>query len=438
MESFVDEMKRYLGFTERDAALLRHLGPRMEKYFPEMSERFYAQLALHPNAARALTGGEAQVARLKLTLQQWAHGLFCGTYDEAYSGQRYQIGYRHVRIGIEQKYVISAMGNVRAFFSDCLLLEIPATDDRLRFASALSKILDLDLNLLCESYMHATVENLRSLNDQLERANRNLAEASRAKDEFLSHISHELRTPLNSVLGLTKLILDGLTNSPQEDRELLQDVFGSAQHLLGIVNDILDIGRIETGKLALRLESISLRRLLDSTVPLVAVQAAEKRLQLNDETLSVPLPMVRADEVRVRQVLLNLLTNAVKFTPQGSIALRVELPSNPGDPSKKTGQGFVRLLVEDTGIGIPSEKRDAVFNEFVQADPGRSQQFGGVGLGLAISRRLVDLMGGAIGLETGTGGQGTLVWFTLPVVESPLLTSPAPLAGAADTVPIRP
>ncbi len=122
VETFLEEMRRYLGFNEEEAALLGAFGPRMEKYLPEMSERFYSQIPHHPNAFRVFTGGAAQIARLKLTLQAWGMGLFCGIYDEAYARDRYQIGYRHVRIGLEQKYVISAMGIVRAFLSECLLL----------------------------------------------------------------------------------------------------------------------------------------------------------------------------------------------------------------------------------------------------------------------------------------------------------------------------
>jgi len=126
MESFIEEVKRYLGFTTQDMALLRQLGPRLEKHFPEMAERFYSQIPLHPNAFRVFTGGDIQMLRLKQTLQEWARGLFRGVYDEEYAAERYQIGYRHVRVGLEQKYVISAMGIVRAFLNERLLLEMPA------------------------------------------------------------------------------------------------------------------------------------------------------------------------------------------------------------------------------------------------------------------------------------------------------------------------
>lgn len=425
MESFIEEMKRYLGLGEEHARLLKKLGPRMEKYLPELAERFYAQIPLHPNAFRVFTGGDAQIEHLKGTLQDWARGLFSGVYDEDYAADRYQIGFHHVRIGVEQKYVISAMGIVRSYLYDCLLLEFPASDQRLRYAHALGKLLDLDLNLMCESYMHATLENLRTINEQLARANQELDEASRSKDEFLALVSHELRTPLNSVLGFTKLILDGLAKTPAEEKELLRDVFSSAQHLLGLVNDILDIGRIEAGKLSLRLQTLNPRPVLESSLALIAVQAVEKNLKLRDETTGLDLPRVRADEVRLRQVLLNLFMNAIKFTRQGSITLRAA-PSRP--------PGFLRVEVEDTGIGVPEARQEAVFEKFVQAESVHARRFQGSGLGLAISRKLVELMGGTIGLGKGSSGRGTLVWFTLPVAtESAAPDAEAEEHGAAST-----
>ena len=418
METFLEEMKRYIGFSEEDAKLLRQLGPRMEKYLPEMAERFYAQIPHHPDAERVFSEGQAQVNRLKGTLQHWARGLFCGVYDNSYEQLRYRIGQVHVRIGLEQKYVISAMGIVRAFLTECLLLEYQAGDVRLRYSRSLGKILDLDLNLMCQSYMEATTENLRLLNEQLERANKDLADLSRAKDEFLAHTSHELRTPLNSILGFTKLILDGFATDPNEQNELLRDVYASAQHLLGLVNDILDIGRIEAGRMSLQLEDIDPRQLLDSTLPLVTVQASEKRLDLRDETLGKELPWVRGDTVRLRQVLLNVLQNAVKFTHKGSVRIR----------ASKDGGQMLRIEVQDTGMGIAKEKQQALFHKFVQADPAASRRLGGTGLGLAISRRLVEMMGGRIGLESEGEGRGTKVWFTLPLARAGV-SQPAEVAG---------
>ncbi|MBI2818563.1 MAG: hypothetical protein HYX73_01160 [Acidobacteria bacterium] len=411
-------MKRYVGLTEQDARRLCSLGPRLEKYFPEMAERFYAQILHHPDASRVLVGGDAQIARLKQTLQEWARGLFRGVYDEEYASERSQIGHRHVHIGLEQKYVISAMGVVRAFLTECLRKEFPAGEDRHDYIILLHKILDLDLNLMCESYMHATLDKLQSLNRQLEAANRELRDASRSKDEFLVHVSHELRTPLNSILGFSKLILDGLCASPEEERELLHDVFRSGQHLLRLVNDLLDIRRIEEGRMRLHPEDLSLRQVLDSTLPLIAVQAAGKKITLLDETVSSRLPDIYADEVRLRQVLLNLLMNAVQFTPQGWVRLRArEVPMGANDPTHKHGRE-VRLEIEDTGIGIPREAREVVFQKFIQLDPGLEPEQRGTGLGLAISRSLVEMMGGSIGVEEGSTGKGTMVWFTVPVAAS--------------------
>lgn len=405
-ESFVDEMKRYLHLLPDDAAFLMELGPRMEKYLPDMAEKFYAQIPHHPGASRVFTGGEAQVQRLKSTLQVWGRGLFNGVYDEHYAEDRYRIGFRHVRISLDQKYVISAMGVVRSFLMEKLFDEFPAREKRLAYSQALGKILDLDLNLMCDSYFRATMAHLHTLNQELETAGAQLAEASTIKDEFLAQVSHDLRTPLNSILSFTKMVLDGLCSDPEEEKEVLRDVFSSGQLLLRLVNDLLDISAIEAGKLALDVEELDPRSVLDSTLPLVAIQAASKSIHLIDETLDHSLPCVRSDEIRFRQVLLNLLSNAVKFTAQGSVRVR-GVVNQP--------EGFLRMEIEDTGIGVPVEKRNAVFEKFVRHDPKALRGVTGSGLGLAIAKRLVEMMGGKIGLETGPGGKGSLVWFTLPL-----------------------
>ncbi len=407
-ESFIEEMKRYLHFRDHDAELLKQLGPRMERHLPEMAERFYAQIPHHPGANRVFTGGEAQVNRLKMTLQAWGRGLFNGRYDEHYAEERYQIGFRHVRIGLDQKYVISAMGVVRSFLLDRLLEEIPAREERLAYSQALGKMLDLDLNLMCDSYFHATMDHLQALNHELEMAGAQLLEANAIKDEFLAQVSHDLRTPLNSILSFTKLVLDGLCTSPAEEKEVLRDVFSSGQLLLRLVNDLLDISCIEAGKLALNLEEMNPRTILDSTLPLMAVQAASKNLRLVDETLERNLPLVVGDEVRFRQVLLNLLSNSVKFTSKGHVIVRAL--------ENKTA-GELRIEIEDTGMGIPEDKREAMFEKFVRHDLQALRGISGAGLGLAIAKRLVEMMNGKIGLESGTDGKGSLAWFTLPLAE---------------------
>ncbi|HET6928910.1 MAG TPA: protoglobin domain-containing protein [Candidatus Acidoferrum sp.] len=407
-ESFVDEMKRYLHLLPGDAMILRELGPLMEKYLPEMAERFYAQIPHHPGASRVFTGGEAQVQRLKSTLQAWGRGLFNGVYDDHYAEDRFLIGFRHVRIGLDQKYVISAMGVVRSFLMEKLFDEFPAREKRLAFSQALGKILDLDLNLMCDSYFRATMAHLHSLNQELEQATAQLVEANAIKDEFLAQVSHDLRTPLNSILSFSKMVLDGLCTSPAEEKEVLRDVFSSGQLLLRLVNDLLDISAIEAGKLALDVEELDPRAVLDSTLPLVAVQAASKGLRLVDETLDQTLPAVRSDEIRFRQVLLNLLSNAVKFTARGCVRVRA-IEVQP--------ERHLRFEVEDTGVGVPLEKRNVVFEKFVRHDPKALRGVTGSGLGLAIAKRLVEMMNGKIGLEAGPEGKGSIAWFTMPLAE---------------------
>jgi signal transduction histidine kinase len=401
-------MKRYLHLRSEDEIILRELGPLMEKYLPEMAEKFYAQIPHHPGASRVFTGGERQVERLKSTLQAWGRGLFNGVYDAQYAEHRFLIGFHHVRLGLEQKYVISAMGVVRSFLTEKLFDEFPAREKRLAFSQALGKILDLDLNLICDSFFRATMAHLQTLNQELEQAGAQLAAANAIKGEFLAQVSHDLRTPLNSILSFTKMVLDGLCTSPEEEKEVLRDVFSSGQLLLRLVNDLLDISAIEAGKLALDIEELDPRAVLDSTLPLVAVQAASKNLQLIDETLDQSLPAVRSDEIRFRQVLLNLLSNAVKFTARGCVRVRAV---------ENQKEGRLRFEIEDTGVGIPDEKRNAVFEKFVRHDSKALRGVTGSGLGLAIAKRLVEMMDGEIGLETGADGKGCIAWFTLPLAD---------------------
>ncbi len=406
-ETFFEEMKRYVGFTEEDGRFLAAVSPAMEKHFPGMSERFYDQIAQHSEAAKVLTGGRKQLARLKGTLQGWAHRIFAGPYDEAYAAERYKIGIRHVAIGLPQRYMISSMGVIRDHLQDALAAELKDEPEQLeKTKPALDKILNVDLNLMCESYFQESIRVLSDVNRRLEQANLELAELSRAKTEFLATTSHELRTPLNSILGFTRLILDGLCETPEEERELQRDVLRSAEHLLSIVNDILDIAKIEAGKIRVNLEPVDLRPIFTETKATVAVQAANKHLMLVDETEQQALPQVVGDRVRVKQVLLNLLTNAVKFTDQGWITLRArEFPR----------RGFVEVEVQDTGVGIPPEKQKLLFEKFRQVDSSFTRRYGGSGLGLAISRRMVEMMGGRIRMQSAGKGCGTTITFSLPL-----------------------
>ena len=405
-ETFFEEMKRYVSFSDGDARLLQSVGALIDPYLPGMSERFYEQITRHPDAGKVFTGGQEQIDRLKQTLQVWGRRLFQGPFDEEYAAERYKIGVRHVLIGLPQRYMISAMGVVRVHLQlsvgDVLAAE-PARLDATRLA--LDKILNLDLNMMCESYFQESIRYLRELNRKLERANFELAEMSQVKTDFLATTSHELRTPLNSILGFSRLILDGLCDNPTEERELLRDVFASAEHLLLIVNDLLDVAKIEAGKLRLAAECVDLKSVIHEAKTVVSVQATSKHLTIVDETESAPVPLVNGDRARIQQVLINLMGNAIKFTDKGWITLRVRAAEE---------RGFVELEIQDTGIGVPLVKQQHLFEKFHQLDSSFTRQQGGSGLGLSICRSLVEMMGGRIKLWSAGAGCGTTVSFSLP------------------------
>lgn len=253
--------------------------------------------------------------------------------------------------------------------------------------------------------------DLIRLNRHLELANLELDRANRLKSEFLANTSHELRTPLNAIMGFLRLVLDGLCDNHEEKREFLQNAYDSARNLLSLINELLDIARIEAGKLDLELTAVNVGAVFLQVEKLTRLQAEQKKLRLTFRTLSTRV-LVRADPGKLQQVLLNLVINAIKFTPKGEV--RVQARSFPA-------KGHVRFQVRDTGIGIPPEIQGALFHKFIQGDGSSTRQFGGAGLGLAICRNLVEFMGGQIWLSSRGPGHGSTASFTLPLI------SPQPL-----------
>ncbi len=235
--------------------------------------------------------------------------------------------------------------------------------------------------------------------------------ASRAKSDFLARMSHEIRTPINSIVGMADIL--SLTDMTDKQHSCMQTIRHAADHLLTVINDILDFSRIESGKIKLHQRNIDFHALLHSVTLSMQVQAQQKNLGLTLDIDETAPRYIQADPDRIRQILFNLIGNAVKFTDSGSVSLRAAIA--PGHNPKSGGLLPVRVSIQDTGVGIPHEKQKSVFEHFTQVDESLIRQHGGSGLGLSIVKQLVELMGGAISL-TSEPGKGSEFSFTVPVL----------------------
>ncbi|MBE9044381.1 histidine kinase [Pleurocapsales cyanobacterium LEGE 10410] len=294
----------------------------------------------------------------------------------------------------------------------------------------------------CDRYRHwttAEMEMLREIAEQVEaaislaklyqeveQASIQAEEANRLKSDFLANTSHELRTPLNGIIGFLKLLLEGMADNPEEQREFIEEAYKSSIHLLNLINDILDIAKIEAGKMQLELTEIELDELLQNVDNLIHTQAKQKGLNFQIKYPATLTPVtLYGNYQRLLQVMLNLVGNGIKFTSEGGIVITAEINNKKVEFQGIEFPGMVKISVVDTGIGVSLEKQNKLFENFYQVDGSRTKSYGGTGLGLAISQKLVEAMGGNISFYSMGDGLGSTVTFTVPLSHLPVIKTAA-------------
>lgn len=285
------------------------------------------------------------------------------------------------------------------------------------------------------SWTTAEIESLKELSEhvgtaiahatlyqELEIASFQAEEANRLKSDFLANTSHELRTPLNGIIGFLKLLLEGMADNPEEQREFIQEAYRSSLHLLNLINDILDVAKIEAGKMDLELTDVELDDLFQDVDNLIRNQAEQKSINLQIKYPETLTPVtVCGNYQRLLQVMLNLIGNAIKFTHEGGVVVSSEIGSKKVTCNGQQYPGMVKISVADTGIGVSLEKQTKLFENFFQVDGSRTKSYGGTGLGLAISQKLVEAMGGKISFYSMGEDLGSTVTFTIPLAHLPVM-----------------
>jgi signal transduction histidine kinase len=389
----------FLAFDGRDAELLHELESLFHPRLAEIAERFYRHMLAFEDT-RKVFKDEAMIRRLNEAQQAYLMEAVQGPYDARYFDRRWRIGWIHNAVHVEPHWFIGAFQLYHRILYPMILErwrdDAAAVVDHIL---ALDKVMNLDMQLGIQSYYVHYSDTM----NRLEALNRQIEATSAAKSQFLANMSHEFRTPLNAIMGFTEVLQDQIAGPLNaEQKEYLGDIHNAGQLLLRLINDVLDLAKVEAGRLELFYETFPIAQTVRDTVTTLR-GAAEKKGITIQWNLPPDLGMVSADQIRFKQVLFNLLSNAVKFTDHGSVTV-----------SATTEDGQLHVAVADSGIGIRPQDLGKIFVEFSQVDASHARRHQGTGLGLALSKRLVEAHGGRIWVES-TFGEGSTFHFVIPL-----------------------
>lgn len=391
---FDEELRRqrleFLRFGERDAALLRDLEELFRGRLEEIVKQFYEHM-LSFEETRKVFRDEAMIRRLAEAQKTYLMQAVGGRYDAAYFERRWRIGYIHNAIHVEPHWFIGAFQLYQRILFP-MILEHYRDDSQavVDHILALDKVMNLDMQVGIQSYYVHYSESM----DKLRELNTKIEAASTAKSQFLANMSHEFRTPLNAIIGFTEVLQDQIPGPLNADQmEYLGDIHEGGLLLLRLINDVLDLSKVEAGRLELFYETFPVAQTIRETVTALRGMAEKKGIALQTE-LPPDLGLITADQIRFKQVLYNLLSNALKFTDRGSVTVSAAIEGPQ-----------LHLKVADTGIGISAEDMERIFVEFSQVDASHARRHEGTGLGLALSKRLVEAHHGRIWVDSdfGTG-----------------------------------
>lgn len=420
--------KDFLCFTDSDVALLKELRSLIEANADSIIEQFYEHLFKF-SPTRKFFPDDETLAKVKKTQKAYLLGIVNGKYDEEYFEHRLHIGKVHDHIKLLPKWHLGAYALYHRLIYPLIFDTFKGEPEKiLECILVIDKITNLDGQLAIDTYIDSYNSALEEKIKVTEIQKMRIEKANRAKSEFLANMSHELRTPLNAIIGFAGVLRDKICGELNSDQmEFALDITSSGQHLLQMINDILDISKIETGKLELIYEEFDVPEILDNVNATLKGLANKKNIAIANR-LDDDVKLIRADPIKFKQILYNLISNAIKFT-QSKGAITVSARCVEQEDLLLPDVRFIEVCVKDTGVGIAPEDEEKVFAEFMQIDSSYAKKHEGTGLGLALTKRLVELHNGKIWFES-VQGKGTSFYFTIPVAPPDATRS---TAEAADT-----